>query len=732
MVHNTLSPIRRRLVGATIAFGLAVSGMLVAPVSAQAVAVVSIPAAVAQILADTNALRAAGGLPSLVESTAIDTVAQNWSAQMSANGSMTHNPNYSTQIPSGWSAAAENIAVGYTASTVVEAWHQSPGHYANIMGGYNAIGIGYYESNGQIYFTQDFGNYATVPSPASSGAAAPAPVASSSAPVAVYRFWSPKNSTHFYTASLAERDSIIANYPASIWTYEGVAYTAFLSPQAGTIPLYRFWSPLLSGHFYTASESEKNSVIASYPTSTWSSEGVAFYVYPSDTTLTGTVAVSRFWSPTNRHHFYTASVAEKSSVIANYPSSIWTYEGDSFRVPQTPSVSSISTAAPAVNSSVTLLSSPRVPWYGGPAYYSKFPNAVATGWTSSSFFPISVFLGKPAHAASLKSIGINNYMAAEHDGSPISTVTSQGVSVIAQTDWTPAEVGNNPGVVGWFSSDECEMGLGGCDSPTEAGRLEQQQAYVTRFRSFNDGRFVQANFGNGVVGTWWAPTTMSQQVRLMDVSSVDKYAYTSPGADYVISKSSSWVPGRNVATAGAYGWLQDRMATFTNSTKPNWVFVETAMPFLTDVGARSITGSQIEGAVWNSIIHGASGIAYFQHNNNGQCGIYSLIECGSALRDKVKQIDSDVQSLAAVINTQSYVWTFGAHLETSLKVKDSFAYIFAMTDGTTGAQTFTLPTGVSGTISVVGENRTISATGGTFTDTFAAEYTHHIYKIALG
>jgi len=55
-----------------------------------------------------------------------------------------------------------------------------------------------------------------------------------------------------------------------------------------------------------------------------------------------------------------------------------------------------------------------------------------------------------------------------------------------------------------------------------------------------------------------------------------------------------------------------------------------------------------------------------------------------------------------------------------------------MTDGTTGVQTFTLPTGVGGTISVVGENRTISATGGTFTDTFAAEYTHHIYKIALG
>jgi len=170
MIPNSLSPIRRRLVGATIALGLVASGLLVAPMSAQAAASVAVSDAVAQILADTNALRAAGGLAPLTEVSAMDTVAQNWSAQMYANGSMTHNPNYSTQIPSGWTGAAENIAVGYTATTVVEAWHQSSGHYANIMGNYNAIGIGYYELNGQRYFTQDFGKYAQLPAPTTSGA----------------------------------------------------------------------------------------------------------------------------------------------------------------------------------------------------------------------------------------------------------------------------------------------------------------------------------------------------------------------------------------------------------------------------------------------------------------------------------------------------------------------------------------------------------------------------------
>ncbi|MFC5502326.1 hypothetical protein ACFPJ4_08760 [Lysinimonas soli] len=559
-----------------------------------------------------------------------------------------------------------------------------------------------------------------------------APVTTASGPVSVYRFWSPKNSTHFYTASVSERDTIIASYPTSVWTYEGVAYNAFLTQESGTIPLYRFWSPRLSGHFYTASESEKNSIIAGYPSSTWTFEGVAFYVYPTDTTVAGTVAVSRFWSPQNQHHFYTASVSEKNSVIASYPAEIWTYEGDTFRVPSTtPSSASPPASATPASPATSLSALPRVPWYGGPAYYAKFPKAAASGWSDPSFFPISVFLGKPSHASSLKAIGINTYMGAEHDGSAISTITSQGISVIAQNEWTQAEIGNDARVVGWHASDECEMGLGGCDSTTEAGRLAQQTAYVTKLKSYNDGRFVQANFGNGVLGSFWAPTTMNAQVGLMDVSSVDKYAYTSPAVDSIIPGSPFWTTGKNPIGASTYGWLTDRMTSFSNATKPNWTFVETAMPFLTEAGARTITGDQIEGAVWNSIIHGASGIAYFQHNNNG-CGTYSLISCGDTLRAKVAQIDSDVQSLAPVINTQSYQWTFGPHLETSLKAKDGFAYIFAMTDGATGAQTFNLPAGVTGTVTVVGENRTIPITGTTFVDNFAAEYSHHIYKIALG
>lgn len=375
-----------------------------------------------------------------------------------------------------------------------------------------------------------------------------------------------------------------------------------------------------------------------------------------------------------------------------------------------------------------------LPWYGGPSYYAKFPNAAASGWTSTSFFPIAVFLGKPAHAPSLSAAGVNTYMGAEHDGSPITEITDQGISVIAQTEWTPAEVGNDRRVVGWLLSDECEMGSGDCTANTEAGRLAQQRKYAVTARSYHDGRFLHANFGNGVLGTYWAPTTMDDHLDLVDESSVDKYAYTSPAVQDLLRNSPSWPKGKSPSSAGAYGWLEDRMEGFMTPTasKPNWVFVETAMPYLTEAGAETISAEQISGAAWNAIIHGASGIAYFQHNNNGRCGNYSIVECPDA-RKAVTAVDTEVRSLAPVLNTPSYRWTFGSGIETALKTYHGSAYIFAMTDGGTGSRNFKLPSGIKGTtVDVVGEGRSLPVTSGSFTDNFSRESTHHIYRLALG
>jgi hypothetical protein len=143
----------------------------------------------------------------------------------------------------------------------------------------------------------------------------------------VYRFWSPKNGRHFYTIGESERDKLILTYPSSVWTYEGIAYYAFTAAtEAGVMPVYRFWSPKNATHFYTISESEKNKVITKYSTNVWTYEGVAFYAYPSGSQPEGAMPIYRFWSPKNGTHFYTMSESEKEKLVTQYPSSVWTYE----------------------------------------------------------------------------------------------------------------------------------------------------------------------------------------------------------------------------------------------------------------------------------------------------------------------------------------------------------------------------------------------------------------------
>lgn len=116
---------------------------------------------VQRILEDTNAARAANGLPALVLNEQMTSVAQNWSQQQASEGRMYHNPNYSTQIAGGWSAAAENVAYGYAVADVTTGWMNSEGHRKNILGDYNSIGIGVKDG----YYTQVFAKYPNVGAP---------------------------------------------------------------------------------------------------------------------------------------------------------------------------------------------------------------------------------------------------------------------------------------------------------------------------------------------------------------------------------------------------------------------------------------------------------------------------------------------------------------------------------------------------------------------------------------
>ena len=141
----------------------------------------------------------------------------------------------------------------------------------------------------------------------------------------VYRFYSPRTKGHFFTMNEAEKNNLIAT-ASHIWNFEGIAYYAYQTQLAGTVPLYRFYSPRTRGHFYTKSEAEKNSLIAT-ASHIWNFEGISYFVAASR--LAGTTPIYRFWAPGAKHHFYTRNEAEKNNLIARY-SNIWNYEGIAF------------------------------------------------------------------------------------------------------------------------------------------------------------------------------------------------------------------------------------------------------------------------------------------------------------------------------------------------------------------------------------------------------------------
>ena len=141
----------------------------------------------------------------------------------------------------------------------------------------------------------------------------------------VYRFWKASDNTHFFTIKESEKDKLINNY-SNVYTYEGVAYYAYVKdqPPAGTLPVYRFWKPSDGTHFYTIKESEKQKLIDNYA-HVYTYEGPAFYAYSVAEHPLGTLPVYRFWKPSDNTHFFTIKESEKDKLI-NLFSNVFTFE----------------------------------------------------------------------------------------------------------------------------------------------------------------------------------------------------------------------------------------------------------------------------------------------------------------------------------------------------------------------------------------------------------------------
>ena len=389
------------------------------------------------------------------------------------------------------------------------------------------------------------------------------------------------------------------------------------------------------------------------------------------------------------------------------------------------------------------LSLPRIPWEGGSAYWKKFAATNAAGWDDPSFFPVVVWyngISNNAEASYDKSVGINTYIGM--DGS-----TDYNLFKDNGVYWIGEKLANTPssGASNWvgnFMDDEVD----GRFTPAE-GRAHLQ---TIKDANAGSGRFDYANFTQIVMSEYGDQSDAEAYVNnFTDVVSADMYWYSIPFCDWNPYQGDTYlvsIDKANCRSASSYGktiqMLQKRDAV-DNKLQPIWQFVENLNG---GPGASApavyVTPGQLKGAVMNSVINEARGIVYFNQSLSGSCQGGSILRqsqvtanfCGAAQVAAAAQVNATVHQLAPVINTQSYRYSFGSGLNTMLKTSNGSAYVFAMIDGSSkpGSRTFTLPVGVTGSaVEVVGENRTLTLSGNTFTDNFANEYSYHIYRVNL-
>ena len=121
----------------------------------------------------------------------------------------------------------------------------------------------------------------------------------------LFRFFDKVDGSHFFTASVAERDAVAVRRPDLVQETNG--FGAATPASGGTEAVFRFFDTVHGTHFFTASTFERDQVIASRPDLTYE---------PSATFLehtgaqTGDVAVYRLFSTIDGTHLYTASATE--------------------------------------------------------------------------------------------------------------------------------------------------------------------------------------------------------------------------------------------------------------------------------------------------------------------------------------------------------------------------------------------------------------------------------------
>ncbi len=353
------------------------------------------------------------------------------------------------------------------------------------------------------------------------------------------------------------------------------------------------------------------------------------------------------------------------------------------------------------------------------------------------YFPIAVWLQSPSNAKRYRDAGINLYVGLWRGPTDeqLDTLRDAGMSVICDQSRVGLAHKDDPVIVGWMHGDEPdnaqpvtdpETGRRGYGPPVPPSRIVTD---YEKIRANDPTRPVILNLGQGVANDAWkgrgsgaSLDDYPQYVKGSDIVSFDVYPVA--GIERPDGEDFLWYVAKGV----------DRLLTWTGGRQTVWNCIE-----CTHIGdaEHKATPQQVRAEVWMALIHGSKGLIYFVHEFEPRFQEAALL-ADKTMLSAVTAINRQIHDLAPVLNSPTIadggaVTSSDEAVPIDLLVKRHGGSTYAFAVGMRNAPArgdFTIA-GVpaSATVEVIGEDRTIAARDGRFTDDFAP-YDVHLYRIS--
>jgi hypothetical protein len=364
-----------------------------------------------------------------------------------------------------------------------------------------------------------------------------------------------------------------------------------------------------------------------------------------------------------------------------------------------------------------------------PTPYDRWPNGPSA---DADYFPIAVWLQDPKNAERYKEAGFNLYIGLWQGPTEaqLAALTAAAMPVICDQNEVGLAHLDGKIIVGWMHGDEPDNAQalpegGGYGPPILPEKIVED---YQRVAAADPSRPVMLNLGQGVAWDAWH----GRGVRTNHPEDYPEYA---EGCD-IVSFDIYPVVHRHADVAGRLWYVPlgvSRLREWTGDEKIVWNCIECSR-----IGNPNVkpTPEQIRAEVWMSIIFGSRGLIYFVHQFEPDFVEASLLE-DEDLRPAVTAINQQIHGLAAVINSPTV--TDGATVESSaeivpvrfaVKKHGDATYLFAvsMFHEETTARFHVAGLPPKAAAEVLGEDRALDVTDGSFEDHFAG-YDVHLYRI---